>query len=164
MQHSLEQTRHCSTILSNRADPETWPRDCSGNVNMSSQVLNTFLSISVSTDLLLQVSKRSCKHHLNRSMGQNNLNQLEIWPTYLMQGNSHDFFPAALTKISPTLPWELSRHWILTTENWVVIPSQEENMFNKWFFRKYGKKKKKKRGRRKKGKGLYLWDHKSPII
>lgn len=148
MQHSLEWTMHCSTILSNRADPETRSRDCSGNVNMSSQVLNTSLSISVSKALLLHVSKRSCKYHLNRSMGQDNLHQLEVWPTYLMQGNSHDFFPAALTKISPTLLWELSRHWDINHRKLSGNPQPGiKHMFNKWFFRK--KWKERGGGRRK---------------
>lgn len=35
------------------------------------------------------------------AMGQDNLQQLEMWATSLMQ-KSHEFFPVLLTQISPT--------------------------------------------------------------
>lgn len=63
-----------------------------------------------------------------------------------MQGNRHDFFPAALTKISPTVLWEHFRRWDIDHRKLSGNPQAGiKHMFNKWFYRKR-KKKVKQRG------------------
>lgn len=53
-----------------------------------------------------------------------------------MQGNRQDFFPVVLTKISPTLLWELSRHWDINHRKLSGNPQPGmKRMFHKWLFR-----------------------------
>lgn len=63
-----------------------------------------------------------------------------------MQGNRHDFFPAALTEISPAVLWEHFRRWDINHRKLSGNPQAGiKHMFNKWFYRKRKKKKRKER-------------------